>query len=143
MSEIEIIEAIARCYKDNNISLFILDITPELSQESLREIKLSVDNISTSIIVFDEFNDVEIQNPILWLHLIIDACEGFEEAKDYHEWRLNEGFHDTAFFQSLYQQYTLLVPEIRKIIGHAVKAVDSHHIEFNTNIAIALREYHL
>ncbi len=57
MSEIEIIEAIARCYKDNNISLFILDITPELSQESLREIKLSVDNISTSIIVFDEFNE--------------------------------------------------------------------------------------
>ena len=77
------------------------------------------------------------------LHLILDTCQGFEEAKDYHEWRKNEGYKDTALFQSLYQQYSILIPKIRDIVGHEVIAIDSFHIEFGTNIAEVLRSYEL
>ena len=147
MSDLEIIHEIARCYKNNGLTLSILENKLELSNESLREIQLCVGkkpgNKCLTIIVFDEYKDAEIQNPILWLHMVLDTCQGFEEAKDYHEWRKNEGYKDTAFFQSLYQQYSILIPKIRDIIGHKVKTIDSFHIEFGTNIAKALRSYEL
>ncbi len=119
----------------------------ELSNESLREIQLCVGkkpgNKCLTIIVFDEYKDAEIQNPILWLNMILDTCQGFEEAKDYHEWRKNEGYKDTLFFQSLYQQYAVLTPKIRDIVGYKVRAIDSYHIEFGTNISEALRSFEL
>jgi hypothetical protein len=85
----------------------------------------------------------EIQNPILWLHLILDTCQSFEEANNYDTWRKNEGYQDTSLYQSLYQQLSNTIPKIRDIIGAEVIAVDYHHIEFNTDIAKALREYKL
>lgn len=147
MSNLERIAEMVKCYKNNDLILSVLDERSELSDESLREIQLCVDrkpgNKCLTVIVFDEYKDAEIQNPILWLHMILDTCQGFEEAKDYQEWRKNEGYKDTAFFQLLYQQYSVVIPKIRDIVGQKVKAIDSYHIEFRTDIVETLRSYEL
>ena len=142
-----VIEGLAECYTSNKLVLTICDEDEKLREASLKNIRLCQKNAETpeSIIVtvFDEYDDTTIQNPVLWLHLIVDTCQGFEEAANYDEWRLNEGYKDTAFFESLYSSYADIIPRIRNIIGKDVRALDSHHIEFNTDLAQALRNYHL
>ena len=145
-SELMKIEGLARCYKENHLMLSVLERIPELTEWSLREIEFCANteagDMCCTVIVFDEYDDAEIQNPVLWLHLVIDTCNGYEEAQDYNEWRLNEGYPDTDYFKSLYQSYSVIVPEIRKIIGD-VETIGLYHIEFNTSITQALREYRL
>lgn len=143
MSNLKTIQSLANCYKANNLTLCVLQEKPQLKEQSLREIQLKTNNTTLTITVFDEYKDTEIQNPILWLHLILDACQSFEEANDYDTWRKNEGYKDTPLYQSLYQQLSNTIPKIRDIIGAEVTAIDYHHIEFNTDIAKALREYKL
>jgi len=92
---------------------------------------------------FHEYNDAEIQNPLLWLHLILDTFQSFEEASDYDALRKNEGYKDTPLYQSLYLQHSNTIPKIRAIIGVDVTVIDYHHIEFNTGIAKALLQYKL
>ncbi|MFT4816979.1 MAG: hypothetical protein ACI80L_001359 [Pseudohongiellaceae bacterium] len=143
MSNLKTIRSIANCYKANNLCLSVLPEKPELADQSLRDIQLKNNDTTLTITVFDEYKDTEIQNPILWLHLILDTCQSFEEASDYDTWRKNEGYQDTPLYQSLYQQLSNTIPKIRDIIGSEVTAIDYHHIEFNTDIAKALREYKL
>lgn len=141
MSNKETIEKIANCYNDKQLSLTVLAEKSELAQEFLKEIQLKAGDTTLIIIIFDEYNDLNIANPVLWLNLIIDTCQGFEEARGYDEWRENEGYKDNDFYQSLYHEYLAVVPNIRNIIGEQVKAIDYYHIEFNTDIAKALRAY--
>jgi len=141
MSDKETIKQIANCYTNKKLSLSVLEEKPALAEESLREIQIQTGNTTLTIIIFDEYKDLDIQNPVLWLNFIIDTCQSFEEEKDFHEWRKNEGYKDTDFYQSLYQTYSELIPKIREIIGTEVRAIDYQHIEFNTDIAKALRVY--
>jgi len=147
MTEMNTIADLADCYTSKKLALVIMDSNATLDDVSLKDIQLSYKNAeyaeSITVTVFDEYEDTKINNPLLWLHLIIDTCEGFEEAVDYREWLLNEGYKDTPFFQSLYARYSEVIPQIRAVLGNKVKAVDAHHIEFNTGIAKALRNYQL
>ena len=147
MTETNTIDELAACYKSNKLSLVIMDANVTLDDESLKDIQLSYKNAEyadlITVTVFDEYEDTKIKNPVLWLHLIIDTCEGFEEAIDYREWLLYEGYKNTPFFQSLYARYSEVIPKVRALVGNKVKAVDAHHIEFNTSIAKALRNYQL
>lgn len=143
IAELKIIDEMAKCYIVNHLSLSVLECKPDLAEESLREIKLCAGNDQCfNITIFDEYDDAEIQNPVLWLHLVIDTCCAFENPQDYDEWRKDEGYADNDFYKSLYQQYAVVIPEIRKVIGDVI-TIGYHHMEFNTNIAWTLRECHL
>ena len=145
MTEFDAIEDLAKCYGDNCLQLSPIDDENLPHEYSLKAIRFAQnqENCTEPVIlpVFDEFDDTAINNPVLWLHLLIDTCEGFEESQDYTEWRLNEGYPDTSFFKSLYASYKEKVPKLRKIIGTDIKAINAHHLEFNTNVAQALRAY--
>ncbi|NKB36017.1 MAG: hypothetical protein GKR93_02455 [Gammaproteobacteria bacterium] len=147
MSEHKVIKELAECLKANKLVLSINERNSHMREYSLQNIQLSQNKADGSkaivVPVFDEYDDTRIQNPVLWLHLIVDTCEGFEQAANYDEWRSNEGYKDSDFFSSLYADYTDLIPKIRTIIGSDIRAIDSHHIEFNTDIAQALRNYQL
>jgi len=140
------ISALAECYKNKHLILGVEKETIHLAEESLREITVNnLDDIQSAVklVVFDEYRDADINNPILWLHLVVEACEWFEEADDYITWRHDLGFKDNDFFQELYQRLKISVPKTRKIIGYDVNAVDHHHIEFNTDVAQALRSFEI
>ena len=140
------ISALAECYKNKHLILSVEKETKHLADESLREIAVNnLEGIQSAVklIVFDEYRDADIHNPILWLHLVAEACEWFEEADDYLIWRQDLGFKDNDFFLELYQRLKNDVPQIRKLIGCDVKAVDHYHIEFNTDVAQALRNFEI
>lgn len=140
------IMTLANCYKNKNLILSVEKEIKKLAEESLRMITIQNNtdsNSAVAIVVSDEYRDVEINNPILWLHLVVEACEWFEEASDYLTWRQDLGFKDNAFFQDLYTSLKISVPKIRELIGHDVKAVEHHHIEFNTDVAQALRYFEI
>jgi len=138
------INALSKCYLDRGLKISVLTEDPILREESLRQVTLATTHQDTQneiiITLFDEFRDADCQNPVLWLHLIMDTCTGFEESEGYDEWRLNEGFKNTAYFQSLYMEYARLVPVVRKIVGDEIKPLDSFHFELNTDTAKALRD---
>jgi len=138
------ISALAKCYKNKHLILSVEKEIKHLTEESLREITVNnLEGIQSAVklIVFDEYRDADIDNPILWLHLVVEACEWFEEADDYLIWRQDLGFKDNDFFLELYERLKNNVPEIRKLIGYDVKAIDHYHIEFNTDVAQALRNF--
>ena len=140
------IVTLADCYKNKKLILSIEKETNALSEESLRMITIQNNtdcNSAVSIVVSDEYRDTEINNPILWLHLVVEACEWFEEAGDYLTWRQDLGFKDNVFFKELYATLKIDVPKIRGLIGYKVKAIDHHHIEFNTDVAQALRNFEI
>ena len=140
------ISALAECYKNKHLILGVEKETKHLAEESLREITVNnLDDIQSAVklVVFDEYRDADINNPILWLHLVVEACEWFEEADDYLTWRQDLGFKDNDFFQELYQRLKIDVPKTREFIGYDVNAVDHHHIEFNTDVAQALRNFEI
>jgi hypothetical protein len=142
-TDMNAINALLNCYRDRGLKLSVLAEDPELREESLRQITLTSGDSGFEdgvvVTVFDEFRDADCQNPVLWLHLVMDACAGFEESRDYDEWRLNEGFKDTAFFQSLFAQYAALMPVVRMIVGDGLMPLDAFHFELNTGTAKALR----
>ena len=146
MSELSAIEAIAECYRNCRLNLTVLQEKAELRIHSLREISFDCDELERPIVLtcFDEYRDCELDNPVLWLHLILDCCEGYEEATDFGVWVTHEGFSgDDHFFFSLYRLLAEQVPNIRKVIGAEVRAVDSEHLQFGTNVATELRAYQL
>ena len=119
MSEFEMVEAIASCYIQNQFEITVADVQSVLSEHSLRELSIRRQDTpiadSISLIVFDEYGDADIDNPVLWLQLILTTCETFEESENYQQWLKDEGYQDGEFFQSLYIQYQQQIPKIRKI----------------------------
>lgn len=143
MAELERIEKLAACYKENNLRLTVSDWQEPAAREFIRDIQLQVEDKTITVPVFDEYSDTDIDNPILWLNLILDSCVGFEEAEDYSVWLQDEGYKDNVFYQSLYQHYAEVIPLVRQYLGNEIKSIDCYHFEFNTDTAKALREYKL
>lgn len=143
MTEINIIEKLAGCIRKGIFSIQVLPDKTSLSEYSLKEIQIVSEDEKLLFTVYDEYNDTDIQNPVLWLNLIVDTCSAFEEAEGYKTWLSDEGYDDTPYFQSLYQEYAKIIPKVRKLIGDDIEAIAYQHFEFNTATAKKLREYKL
>lgn len=143
MSDLEIIETLAKCIRDKTFSLSVLPTNKHLSEYSLNEIQIAHQNENIVMTVYDEYHDTKIDNAVLWLNIILDTCIAYEEAKDYNTWLSNEGYPDNSFFRSLYQQYENIIPQVRAIIGFDLEVISYSHFELNTDTAKALRQYKL
>ena len=141
------IDALASCYQNKGLEITVLADNPVFQCESLRKFRLATKNDDRTaeliMTVFDEFRDADCPYPVLWLNLILVACAGFEESKNFTDWCLNEGFGNSAFYKSIYQEYSRQVPGVRKIVGASIKPLDSFHFELNTETAKTLQALRL
>ena len=98
------------------------------------------DGLARSIEVDDEYGDATDENQPLLLHLVLAACECYEEAEDILEWA-GEAELDAseAWVQELFSRLGELVPEIREIVGPEVRAVPAWDFTLNSGAARALR----
>ncbi|MFT5174140.1 MAG: hypothetical protein ACI8W7_002327 [Gammaproteobacteria bacterium] len=139
MSDTPPVAALVAFLQTNDLVLRVLPSTQLLRAISYRSIEVRAKGQSFVVPVFDEYADANEDNPTAWLHLVLEACEYFEEADNFATWRLDIGLKDEPVTRHIHRQLTQLVPLLREQIGTSVKAIRHYEIEFNTGIAKALR----
>jgi hypothetical protein len=112
-----------------------------LANISYREIELTYLGTSITMPVFDEFSDFELDSPIVYLHLVLEACEYFEDTASYTAWRKDIGIEDNPVSEKIYQQLNISAPQLRKRLLNAPQAISDYDMQFNTYIAQQLRAY--
>ena len=139
MSELNPVELLIDYLKSSDIVLEVLPSKEELVSISYAEIQVQTDGSCYVIPVFDEFKDVQLDNPILWFHLVVEACEYFEDVEQYDAWRLDVGLNDEEIVSEIYQHLKRTVPLLRQHIGISVKAISDYDFQLNTGITQKLR----
>lgn len=104
------------------------------------EIKMIYGDQEFIVPVDNEYEDVELNNPVVFLDMILREVEYFEESKNFIEWlsvsaELSKDKETINFYRSLKE----ITPNIRSIVGKEVKAIPYSEIELNTGMAKALR----
>ena len=125
--------------KNSGFKLEVIAATTELSRIDYREIELTNGAVNITIPVFDEYKDCELNNPVVWYHLILEAMEYFEEAKSPEDWFSDIGIREDELSYNIYHRLMKIVPIVRNITGSTAKAISDYDIQFNTHIAKALR----
>ena len=139
MYDFESLENLKRLSKSLRATIEVLPETDELRALSVREILLRLGGEAWTVPCFDEFRDAELVSRVVHLHLILDACICFEEAPDFETWRRDLGHPPGALSERLFEQLQKVVPPVREIVGTEARAIDERAIEFNTDLAQALR----
>eukprot|EP00039_Didymoeca_costata_P021627 m.345010 g.345010 ORF g.345010 m.345010 type:complete len:148 (+) comp25623_c0_seq1:147-590(+) len=108
------------------------------------EIKMTYKDHEFIIPVDNEYEDVELNNPVVFLDMIIREVESFEESKSINEWAFNNAVKPKnreaiGFYKTLKEAS----PKIRSIVGDTVKSIPYFEIELNTGMAKALRQSRL
>ena len=139
MSENSPVEKLIAYLKSSEIVLDVMPLNEDLRAIDYAEVQIQIKERSFIIPVFDEYRDVQRDNPVLWFHLILEACEYFEEADSFATWRFDIGLKDDEMVADIYQRLKQTVPLLREQICQSPKAVSDYDIQFNTGIAQDLR----
>ena len=134
-----VVENLVNAVKKYNIRFSVEPESKTLSKIFYRRITMICSGQNFNLAVNDEFEDAERGNLVVLLHLVLQECEMYEEAKDYLVWCRDAGL-DAADItaRSIYFELRETVPQIRELLGD-LKAVSGYDIEFNTAVAQALR----
>ena len=88
----------------------------------------------------DEYDDIKLDNPVVYLNFILQECETFEEAVNYDEWCKDAGIMGAdQKSKDLYSELAQKVPHIRSIVGFDLEAINDFDIQLNTGVTQALR----
>jgi len=97
-------------------------------------------DLALSIAVDDEYGDANEDNQALLLHLVLAACECYEEADDVLGWAVEAEMDASKdWVRQLYDQLGDVVPTIREVVGSEVKAISSWDFTLNADAARVLR----
>lgn len=134
------IEILIQTIKDLKISI---SKSPELLDDDghfYQRVQFTCNGSSIHFPFMDEYDDIIQENPVVLLNFIVQECEFFEEASGYEVWCEDIGVNkDKKSSRDLYEELEVKVPQIRKLIGSEIKALNHYDIEFNTGLAQALR----
>jgi hypothetical protein len=139
MSRHQVVAQLKLFLQNHALGFRVLDSKPQILALSIRDLELTAGTEKLVVPVYDEFRDALIENSALRLHLILQTCEYYEESADYNAWLLDIGIHHCAAAAEVYARIENLVPKLRSILGHEIRAVPDWDIEFNTDVAQALR----
>lgn len=112
----------------------------ELDRLDCRRIQLHYSRQDLMIPVSDEYGDADLNTPVVLLHLVLQACEFYEEAADFLIWAKDLGLNASdPLARQIYFELREAVPQVRALLGHDLKAIPAFDIELNTGLARALR----
>ena len=113
----------------------------EVPYSSFKTIKIRAINKQFVVPLMDEYEDFDVNRPSLALHLVLLACEDFEEAEDYLVWCKDLGL--TVADERCRNAWFHLreeVPKIRSFLGDQVQAIDSFDYQLGAGATQLLRE---
>jgi hypothetical protein len=115
--------------------------TFKIPDSSFITVKMQARNNSFIVPLMDEYKDFDVHKPSLALHLVLLACEDFEEAEDYLVWCKDLGLtvadeHCRNAWFHLREE----VPKIRSLFDKQVQAIDSFDYQLGAGATQLLRE---
>lgn len=135
------VEILKACLAEHQFSFQV--IRPiRINQDGLydEEVKMIYKDQEFIIPVDNEYEDVELNNPAVFLDMILREIECFEESKSISEWAfINAVKPKNREAIQFYKTLREAAPEIRSIVGQNVKSIPYFEIELNTGMAKALR----
>ncbi len=104
------------------------------------EVKVKYKGQEFIVAVYNEYEDIELNNPVVFLDMILREVECFEETKSIKNWAFDNAVKPKdkeaiRFYRALQKS----APKIRAIVGNKVKSIPYFDIELNTGMAKALR----
>lgn len=139
MSKYPTLEALKALVTRLALEFYVEPASAQHQPHSIRVLRIKHAAEQWAVPCFDEFGDAEIESHVVRLHLVLDACECFEEAPDFETWRRDLGFPDEPVCREIHAQLATVVPAVRSLLGSEAAPIDSRAIEFNTDLAQALR----
>ena len=126
---------------DHNIQLSVEPDDDRLLAWSYRRIRFALFLNKLDLVIPVDDEDADRNNPALMLHLVLSACEIYEEADDFLVWARETGFDASEnWVQALYADLADVVPKIREKLGPDIKPLSSHDFSLNAGAARALRD---
>ena len=139
MSKHPTLDALKALSAELDFTFVVEPASPAHREISVRVIRVLHGEGEWRVPCFDEYGDADHPSRVVLLHLILDACEFFEEAPDFETWRLDMGLKDDPISREMHDDLAAIVPEIRAVVGPDAAAIRPYAIEFNTELAKALR----
>jgi len=139
LSKYPTVDALKTLVERLELDFHVEPATPEHKERSVRVIQLRCQSDEWRVPCFDEYDDARIESRVVRLHLVLDACDCFEEAPNFDTWRRDLGLPDDVVCREMYAQLKNVVPAIRSLVGTKAAPIDPRTIEFNTDLAAALR----
>ena len=135
------VQALVDAVREFGLSLSVEPATPELDAMSYRRIRFAAGDGRVAVIpVDDEYGDAASDNPELLLHLVMAACEVYEEADDVAGWAREVGIDaDAPPADGLYRESGEACRVIRAIVGDDLRPISSWDFTLNAGAAQVLR----
>jgi len=135
------VEALKNCVVQHNLSFEVISprrIDPSGIYDE--EVKMKYKDQEFIVPVINEYEDVELNNPVVFLDMILREIECFEESISIKEWAFDNAVKPKnrdaiAFYKNLKEAS----PKIRSIVGEKIEAIPYFDIEMNSGMAKALR----
>jgi len=135
-----LVQKLVKALSEHNISFKVLQGDEQLDELFYRIIEINISGEVFSIPVMDEYDDVDLENPVVLLHLALQECEFYEAAEDFLVWAKDIGLDASSeIARQIHLDLGQVVPQIREKLPH-LNAVPSYEIEFNNSVAKALRK---
>lgn len=136
-----IIESLIDCIKKHDLKFEVIQ-PRRLSENTIydEEIKMIYGDQEFIFPVDNEYEDVELDNPVVFFNMILEEIDHFESSDSFFDWLT--GVYQLSKdpeIQELYERMKKYMPEVRAIIGDEIKPVPYFEIEMNTGLAQALR----
>ena len=136
-SKVEVLKATV----DKHQLTFKLNDAININAEGFITVKMQAADHQFIIPLMDEFGDFDVQKPTLALHLVLLACEDFEEAEDYLVWckalglKAKDETCRAAWFHLRDE-----APNVRAFFGDQVQAVDVFNYQMGAGATQLLRQ---
>jgi hypothetical protein len=141
MTDYPEVQALVDAVRELNLVLSVEPPTPELDAISYRRIRVeSGDGRVVIIPVDDEYGDATDDNPELLLHLVLAACQVYEESEDALAWVREAGVQPASpLAADLFRESGEAVRVVRAIVGDRLQPISSWDFTLNTGAAQRLR----
>lgn len=134
------IQALKAIYTKHQVSIKVADDDFLAGHQDHPAVDVSLEGQSFRLFVDDEYQDVQINNPILTFCLILRELEHYQEEEDYLKWCTTQ-FLEPANQQvrAYYMQLGKVYHAVEKIIGEIDSQISNYDFGLNAGAAQALR----
>ncbi len=139
-SQYKEVEKLRELYEKHGIEIVVSKNDFLNNQKDYPAIKITLDGYSFDMYAEDEYNNFQINNPLLTLCVVLRELEDYEYASDYTEWCIHHYFdvknvQVLAYYRSLARTYR----EIESLIGKIHGQISDFDFECNAGPMWELR----
>lgn len=126
-------------FKERQISF---EVISNQTDEPLTPLKLNIDENSWIIYVDDEYQDLDIDHPLMCLFLVLNSLVIYQESTDYLDWCNQNGINSSELkWLDYYQELSSTYLSIDRILGEIDPCIRPLDYQLRTGVVTSLRAF--